>query len=118
MKKFIAFIGLSVFLLIAGSAMAGSVQGPRSSMNAVEGRGTDVFVFVFEGLETARITVIGDGSTDLDCFVYDSDGLIVASDNDTTDQCVISWMPFETQKYKLKIKNLGRVTNTYRITNN
>jgi hypothetical protein len=59
------------------------------------------------------VVVRGDGSTDLDCFLYDAAGRLVSSDTDATDVCVL---PAPTVGvHRLAIRNLGSVSNYYAI---
>jgi len=57
------------------------------------------------------VTVEGVGSTDLDCWLYDDSKQVVDSDTDTTDYCVLSTMG--SGRYRLMVRNKGRVSTTY-----
>jgi hypothetical protein len=65
---------------------------------------------VFKANELAEFFVIGDGDTDLDLFIYDANGKVVAKDEDPADRasdlCVCRWTPDREQEYKIVIKNL------------
>lgn len=63
------------------------------------------------GVHDNRLTVEGDGDTDLDCWVYGPDGQKVDSDTDTTDYCILDTPGIGT--HRLYIKNLGSVYNDY-----
>jgi hypothetical protein len=84
----------------------------------VDAKGTDVYTMVFEAERLARVTVNGDGSTDLDCYAYDGNGNLVESDVDGTDMCVLSWTPAWEGKFKINIKNRGKIPNIYTISTN
>ena len=99
-------------------ALAGAVGGPVSHRDTVSPFKTDVFQVVFEGEQRANIRIEGDHSTDLDCFVYDSNGNVIASDTDFTDYCVLSWTARWTGKYRVKIRNHGKNYNEYHLTTN
>ena len=61
-----------------------------------------------------RVFVSGDGDTDLDVYVYDEDGNLVASD----DECCeggIAWTPCRIGKFTIKVINRGSVYNCYTI---
>lgn len=60
--------------------------------------------------------VRGDGDTDLDVYVYDSNGNLILSDKDYTDDCLMQWTPKANEAYRVVIKNRGRVYNNYTIT--
>jgi riboflavin biosynthesis pyrimidine reductase len=79
---------------------------------------TDVYEIRFTGRQPARIVVDGDGDTDLDCRVFDQAGRLVDADTDFTDYCVLEWVPSRTQRFQLKIQNLGDVYNVYTLRTN
>ncbi len=64
---------------------------------------------------TYRIELDGDGSTDLDMFVFDALGNRVASDVSSSDDAVIFLRVYKTGTFKIRVKNLGRRSNLYRI---
>ena len=96
----------------------GRVGGPTVHDDLVKANTTDVYNITFRGGEYARITVNGDGDTDLDLYVYDENGNLIDSDTDRTDYCVATFTPKWTGTFKVKIKNLGNVYNRYRLTTN
>lgn len=114
--KVLAWVGL--LLLVPSLALGGAVGGPRHSRDTVLGKETDSYVIVFEGKEPANVTVRGDGSTDLDCYVTDSGGHEVVKDDDDTDTCLLQWTPAWTGKFKIRIVNRGSVPNEYRVNTN
>lgn len=96
----------------------GAVNGPVSLRDTVSPNATRVHEVVFEGEQRASIRVQGDHSTNLDCFVYDSYGQVIASDNDSSDYCVLSWTAARTERYRVHIRNHGKSYNEYRMTTN
>jgi len=76
------------------------------------------YIVVFEGKERATVRVSGDGSSDLDCFVYDGGGNLVEKDSGPLDECSLVWVPAWTGKFTIKIRNLGDAPNEYRIWTN
>lgn len=108
--------------LLALIAKASETQSKRapiggSSYNStsVNGNGTDVYTVSFIAGQTAVVTVVGDGDTDLDLYVYDSNGNLIVKDDDYTDNCIVSWTPKWTGKFKIKVVNRGPVYNRYII---
>jgi hypothetical protein len=99
-------------------AAPGRVGGPGEVNTRVEAHDTDSYEIRFHGDEVAQIIVRGDGDTDLDLFVYDENGNLVASDTDSTDVCVVTWTPRWTGNFRVRVKNLGRVYNRYTLTTN
>lgn len=102
---------------LAGGAK-GAVGGPRSTTDRVLSNTTDVWEINFRGGERGSIRVDGDGDTDLDCYVYNSAGTLVAYDNDLTDYCVLDWYQASTGTVRLEIRNLGDVYNEYILSTN
>lgn len=102
--------------LVGGSK--GAVGGPRSTTDRVLSNTTDVWEIGFRGGERGSIRVDGDGDTDLDCYVYNSAGTLLAYDNDLTDYCVLDWYQASTGTIRLEIRNLGDVYNEYILSTN
>jgi hypothetical protein len=93
-------------------------NGPNYHRDSVLAGHTDVYIIAFNGDEEAQIAVSGDGSTDLDLYVYDENGHLIASDDDNTDECRVSWTPAWTGKFTVKIVNRGNVYNDYLLLTN
>jgi hypothetical protein len=102
------FVALLALTTLAGLAQAGTTL--------IRGR---VFAFsrnvhsLYVGVNDNFVVVDGDGSTDLDCWLYDSDGWLVSSDTDATDTCVLSAPGIGT--HRVSIRNRGSVYNDYVI---
>lgn len=105
-------------LALSFDSFAGSTTGRNSHIDIVKAKSTDIFVVRFVGEEFASVSVDGDGSTDLDCEVLDEGNHSVASDFDGTDNCRMSWTPFWTGKFKIRIINRGFESNLYNIRTN
>lgn len=102
----------------AKGAQRGSVNGPSRHYDAVNGSSTDTYQISFIAEELAEILVSGDGDTDLDLYVYDSNGNLIASDTDYTDDCYVCWVPAWTGRFIVKIVNRGPVYNRYVLLTN
>ncbi|MEX2326052.1 MAG: hypothetical protein WD553_04580 [Gemmatimonadaceae bacterium] len=100
------------------SGPKGAVGGPRSTVDRVLSNSTDIWEIRFRGGERGSIRVGGDGDTDLDCYVYNSAGTLVAYDNDLTDYCILDWYQASTGNIRLEIRNLGDVYNEYILSTN
>ncbi|MDR3153758.1 MAG: hypothetical protein LBW85_05665 [Deltaproteobacteria bacterium] len=66
---------------------------------------TDVYNVRYRGGEVARATVRADGRYDIDLYVYNGSGQLVAYDNDATSVGICSWVPSRTRNYSLRVKN-------------
>ncbi|MCU0950225.1 MAG: hypothetical protein MUC68_03995 [Burkholderiaceae bacterium] len=115
-------INTMLFALIAvtaaGSAVAGAVGGPKASTTRVEANSQDVFNVRFFGGELARVSIIGDGDTDLDLVVKDRFGDVVCRADGNSDAETCRFVPDVTATYRIEVRNLGRVYNAYRISTN
>jgi len=102
-------------LTSVGSAYAGPVGGPKISNDSVLARASDSYDVSLNAGSNTRITVRGDGDTDLDLFVYDENGNLVGSDTDSTDFCIVDVNPKWTGQFRIVIRNLGNVYNQYSL---
>jgi hypothetical protein len=70
---------------------------------------------VFVANKLAEFFLIGDGDTDIDVYILDSTGKVVAQDEDPaeygSDLCMCRWTPTEEQEYTIRIINRGNVYN-------
>lgn len=96
----------------------GAVNGPSKHYDSVNGKSSHTYQISFIAEYLAEILVSGDGDTDLDLYVYDSNGNLIASDTDYTDDCYVCWVPAWTGRYIVKIVNRGPVYNRYVILTN
>lgn len=99
-------------------ATRGRVGGPGEKYAFVWGNGTEYYTVNFIEGQLAEIVVRGDGDTDLDLYVYDSNDHLIAQDADYTDRCYVSWVPLWTGRFTVKIVNRGPVSNNYRLLTN
>jgi len=109
---------LAVVACISQTAFAGRVGGPGANGTIVMSHSRDTYGIWFRGGETARIAVQGDGDTDLDLYVYNGSGQLVASDADDTDMCVVSFDVPQMARYHVHVVNHGSVYNRYRMVTN
>jgi hypothetical protein len=107
-----AVIG-SLALSVPGVASAAPRDGKIAKVDTVRANSTDVYEIEFVVGVPVQVHVIGDGDTDIDAFVYDPLGRLVASDTGPTDNCHVTFTPAMAGKYTIKIKNLGGVYNRY-----
>jgi hypothetical protein len=98
-----------------GSATRGAVGGPREGIEVVAAQGTVTYKLPFRANEIATIFVSGDGSTDLDMYVYDENGILVGYDEENSDDCLVRLSPKWTGSFTIVVKNLGGQQNRYAI---
>ena len=108
----------AIALVLSANALAGATEGPQVASTQVMAQSTDTFTTSFRGNELASIAISGDGDTDLDLYVYDENGNLIASDLGSTDQAVVSFTPAWTGPFRIEVKNRGYVYNNYAIVTN
>jgi hypothetical protein len=96
----------------------GRLGGAATHFDRLEALRTHVYNISFRGDAFAEIAVSGDGDTDLDLYVYDEFGHLVASDVDATDDCYVSWTPVFTGSFRVEVRNEGYVYNEYVLATN
>jgi len=102
----------------AKGAHRGNINGPCRDYAAVNGHSYMDYSASFVANQLAEILVSGDGDTDLDLYVYDSNGNLIASDTDYSDDCYVPWVPAWTGRYTIRIVNRGPVYNRFVILTN
>ncbi len=102
----------------AKGSQRGAINGPSRHYDSVNGKSTDTYNISFVAKELAEILVSGDGDTDLDLYVYDSNGNLIAQDTDYSDDCYVRWVPAWTGRYIVKVVNRGPVYNRYVLLTN
>ena len=110
-----ALLGAGLFPSLS---FAGRVPGPGTVCDTVGAFRTDVYTEWFRGGEIATVVVSGDGDTDLDVFVYDEYGTLVAWDTGYTDDCLVVWRPRWTGPFRIKVVNRGSFYNRYVLATN
>lgn len=102
----------------AQSAHRGAVNGPRIGNYVVSGNCYNDFECSFTKGYLAEVGVSGDGDTDLDLYVYDSNGNLIAKDTSYSDDCYVNWVPAWTGRFMIRIVNRGPVYNNYVVATN
>ena len=96
----------------------GAVGTQQYASSTVDAGSSDVYRVNFTAGKLAVVTMVGDGDTDLDLYIYDPNGNLVDSDTGNSDNCVCAWTPRVSGKYKIKIVNRGIVYNSYILRTN
>ena len=98
---------------VKGVNIPGASKGNDGKLNI--GRIAEKFAFA-KG-EYAAIWVGGDGSSDLDLFIFDAAGQVVAADQRPGDSCWVEFVPQESE-YTVVIVNWGDKANKFSIVFN
>jgi len=96
----------------------GALGGPRYQVDAVNAKSYLDYQLAFTAGRLAEIVLSGDGDTDLDLYVYDANGNLIAYSEDYSDDCYVSWVPAWTGSYTIRVANRGRVYNRFEIATN
>jgi hypothetical protein len=67
------------------------------------------------GCDPKAITVLGDGSTDLDLHLIDKNGHVAACDESDSGDCRVLHTPLWSGPFLVKVVNRGSVSNLYFI---
>ena len=94
------------------------IGGPARSVETVLANDKDIYTVAFKGDELARVAVLGDGHADLDLYVYDENGHMIAKDNDDTAACAVEWTPAWSGPFTVKVANNGKVNSDYILLTN
>lgn len=95
--------------------MGDSESGPRRPLLAYEEL-TKSYTLTVERGKVASVHVESTG--DVDCFVYDSNGKKVVSDNSPASTCDLRWTPKTKGKVTVAVWNMGHTTIEYTLATN
>ena len=96
----------------------GAVGGPCRTVQYINGNSIDTYQIYFTAGQLAEILVSGDGDTDLDLYVYDGKGNLIAQDTSYSDDCYVNWVPAWTGRFIVRIVNHGSLYNKYVLVTN
>lgn len=99
-------------------AEMGATGGGIQTTRTVDAFTTNSYTIHFLGGRLAEVVVIGDGDTDLDVYVYDENGHLIAQDLGMTDNCYVSWTPRWSGTFTVKVRNRGGVYNRFLLLTN
>lgn len=99
----------------ASESTASPVEGPKWILGRVISHSSWYRAIDLRGNETTTISLVGDGDTDLDLFIYDAAGDLVVSSDGSTDEEAVWVLPFRTGRYYIRVKNLGSVYNDFSL---
>lgn len=95
----------------------GAKYGRVYTSRRVNSNSTYTFYITYTGGRRATLSLVGDGDTDLDFYVY-KNGTLVGSDDDYTDEAYFYWTPRYDTEYKVRVVNRGNVYNVFKVISN
>jgi hypothetical protein len=96
----------------------GTGTGPRQRYEQIAARGRLIHDIAFLGKAPAVVYVSGDGGTKLELGVYDSQGRLVASDVTRFGDCLVSWVPLKSDRYRIAVTNRDATPDWYLLITN
>jgi hypothetical protein len=90
-------------------------SGQFVSHRRLERKTTDSFQFYYPAGKTAKMSIFGDGDTDLNITVRDPKGNILAQGNGPTDVEAVQWQTPVAGMYTIEVQNLGDIWNKYAL---
>jgi hypothetical protein len=104
--------------LFAASAQARPVGPAVSHGDRVEAYSVKSYQLDCYGGEYTELALIGDGDTDLDLFVYDENGNLIAIGESYSDVEAVGFTPLWTGTFIIEVHNLGSVYNDFGLGSN
>ncbi len=104
-----------ILSMLALTIIAGAASASVNYVDSVDAYDTERYTATFRAGEAVTLVVAGDGDTDLDLYIYDENGNLIASDTDYTDFCVTSWCPRWTGQFTIVVENHGSVYNRFHM---
>src|SRR5262245_19088166 len=111
-------LGMVGVVSLAGAEEAGRIPGPGFDNRRSEAYSSVTYDDTFRGGQMAVVSIVGDGDTDLDLFVYGRFGNLMVQGIGLTDRETVRWFPSRTGTYRIVVRNLGGVWNRYVLTTN
>jgi hypothetical protein len=114
LRRETAMRGILALVALLGLGTIARADGAATTV--VRPATTDVIKATIHVGHLAEVAVIGDGDTDLDLYVYDPAGRLVAKDDDPTDRCYVRFFPRTSGTYTIKVVNRSdTLSNAYAI---
>ena len=116
-RVYLATVVMTTVLTLTASVPS-FAQNLHLHSDVVRAYSTDVYHMTFIGREWEVLFVSGDGSTDLDLYVYDENNNLIAKDDNNTDDCAVRFIPRWTGDFTIKVVNRGKYANRYTLGTN
>lgn len=100
---------------LSGLFAANAAQAEDITIDTVSAYGAVSYEVYYEAGHVAEIVLIGDGTTDLDLYVYGADGSMITSES-LSDVEGVSFLALTTGYYTIEVHNFGSVWNEFVLT--
>ena len=111
-KVLLAVMGVLALVQVASADPVGGGVCRDATAGAHSTRDFNITLY---GDETTQISLSGDGDTDLDLYVYDENGNLIASDTGFSDQASVAIRPYWTGRFTIRVVNRGSVYNEFTV---
>jgi len=96
----------------------GAVGGPRSGTYTINGKDSLYFTLGFFAGQRAEVIISGNGASDLDLYIYDSEDSLITFDDSSYDDAFASWTPAWTGSFTIEVYNYGNRANRFSLYTN
>ncbi len=109
---------LALIEKVRTASARGSAAGFKYDTDDVPARGELIYKVRFNGGTFCEVSVEGDGDTELDLLICDTDGNVITQDVRHAEKCYVSWKPEESKLFVIRIRNNGLVFNNMTMYHN
>jgi len=109
----IALMMAAATSMVETTTFADPVGGRVAHCSRIGALGTRNFEVQCYGGEATAISIEGDGDTNLDVYVYDKFGNLLAYDESRSGDCFVAFVPPRTGAVTIQIVNQGLVYNDF-----
>jgi hypothetical protein len=113
LRTFVLAVALVAVSFFVNNADASPAGGPILKATSLPGRHNDTYTLTLLGGEVTEVALVGDGSTDLDLYVYDYNGVLIGRAEGRGDRCFFRVTPGRTGKFTIKVVNRAPFANSY-----
>ena len=118
--RIVVACSMLTLLLCVSLGSADLVKSRKEKGDAgLPGGMTDAYVHTFKKNERAVAVASGNGRSCLGLYVFDARGNCLAKDDHsppaTADDLIVNWLPAESGRYAVELRNAGFDNNTYEI---
>jgi hypothetical protein len=94
-------------LLLAACVRGGPEGGMKLDMQEIKPYQTLAGQMKFRAGEIAAVIASSRGGTDVDLYVFDEAGNLVAWDDSPLDACAVEWLPDRAARFSFVVHNTG-----------